>query len=372
MELVNGGGYSPIGYASAHDFFLRRLVAKLRIVDHLKNTEEGKRALKTPVRKPLFVVGLPRTGTTFLHRLLAMDPEARAPVTWELFDPVPRRKDGDVAKDERARSRFVQKAIDKLLTVVPHFAKIHEVGADLPEECMMSIGSDIPMLFATFHMLIRPESTSYDWESGQAYKNYAKVLQVLQQQAIDQNNNGRKNKRWTLKCPVHLGLLKFLVEGFPDATIVWTHREPEQAVGSLASFLRATQDMHEGSRAIDLEVIGRDVLRFATEWIRRADDFYENRNAKNNPMANVSYKELIKNPIDTVKRLYKDVGYEFTEEYEGLLKEYIAKNNAEREEMKKQNKNKGEVLHSYSISDFNIAKDDLEENLSWYRAKYCK
>jgi hypothetical protein len=86
MSLVNKGNYSPIGFASAHDFFLRRLIAKLRIVDNLKSGRSGANALKTPVRKPLFVVGLPRTGTTFLHRLLAMDPGARAPRTWEVSE----------------------------------------------------------------------------------------------------------------------------------------------------------------------------------------------------------------------------------------------------------------------------------------------
>jgi len=73
---------------------------------------------------------------------------------------------------------------------------------------MMSMGSDIPMLFATFHLLIREPHESYAWEPGQAYKNYAKVLQILQHQAVEQNNEERMGKRWTLKCPVHLGLLQ--------------------------------------------------------------------------------------------------------------------------------------------------------------------
>jgi len=107
----------------------------------------------------------------------------------------------------------------------------------------MSIGMDIPMLFATFHVLIQPPCDSYKWKSGQAYKNYARVLQLLQHQDA---SRGEPEKRWTLKCPVHLGLLPFLSEGFPDATVVWTHREPSQAIASLASFIRATQDMHEG------------------------------------------------------------------------------------------------------------------------------
>ena len=114
-----------------------------------------------------------------------------------------------------------------------------------------------------------------------------------------------------------------MVEGFDDATVVWTHREPEQAVGSLASFIRATQDMHERSGTIMLDRIGKDVLSFASEMIKRADKFFDNRTKKQTPRCMVMYTELIKDPIGTVKKLYKEVGYEFTAEYEELLEVYV-------------------------------------------------
>ncbi|GMH68720.1 hypothetical protein TrST_g4400 [Triparma strigata] len=360
MEMVNTSTYSPIGKAAANDFFLRRLIARLRLIDHLKSPSISP-CLQKPVTKPLFVVGLPRTGTTFLHRLLSLDPSARSPRTYELFDPVPRYP--DPIKDKKSRVKFVQSAIDKLLLCVPHFSGIHEVGADLPEECMMSLGCDIPMLFATFHVLISPPYLSFDWESGQAYKNYKKVLQLLQHQEKSYD------KRWTLKCPVHLGLLPFLSEGFPDATVVWTHREPKQAIGSLCSFVRATQDMHEGSGYIDLEKVGADVNNFGNLWIKRADDFLKSPESKGHKRGNVMYTELIKNPVGTVKKLYGDLGYEFTPEYEKLLKEYVEENNREREALKKSGAKK---LHSYELKDFNLDEEKVAEGLAWYKEKYFK
>ena len=287
--------------------------------------------------------------------------------------------------------RFVQKAIDQLHMCVPHFQSIHEVGADLPEECMMSIGCDVPMLFATFHVLIGNPEVSYSWRPGQAYKNYRRVLQLLQEQAGEE-------KRWTLKCPVHLGLLEFLVEGFPDARVVWTHRDPKQAVGSLCSFVRATQDMHEGG-LIDMHGLGKDVEGFAEEvrevkararaflatdravrrlgkppfdsprrsspqWIRRADRFMEGRNSEDT--CSVMYTELIKDPVGTVRSIYKDMGYEFTEEYEGIMREYIRKNKEEREAKKK----KGGKLHEYKLKDYGVEDEVVEKGLGWYRAKY--
>ncbi|GMH70898.1 hypothetical protein TL16_g05520 [Triparma laevis f. inornata] len=359
MEMVNEANYSPIGRAAANDFFLRRLIARLRLIDHLKKPENSP-CLKKPINKPLFVVGLPRTGTTFLHRLLSLDPNARSPRTYELFDPVPRYPDDEV-KDKKSRIKFVQKAIDKLLLCVPHFSGIHEVGADLPEECMMSLGCDIPMLFATFHVLIAPPYKSFEWKSGQAYKNYVRVLQLLQYQSKS------FDKRWTLKCPVHLGLLPFLSEGFEDATIVWTHREPTQAIGSLCSFVRATQDMHEGASYIDLAKVGADVNNFGNLWIKRADDFLSSEKSKNHQRGNVMYTELIKNPVETVKKLYKDLNYEFTPEYEKLLTEYIDENNRERAKLKKSGAKK---LHSYELKDFNLEDKKVAEGLAWYKKRY--
>ena len=87
-----------------------------------------------PIRKPIFIVGLPRTGTTFLHRLLSLDPENTAPVTWELMDPVPRVKD-DLDKDAKKRIQYCKANIDMLLSLIPHFAEVHEMDSETAEEC---------------------------------------------------------------------------------------------------------------------------------------------------------------------------------------------------------------------------------------------
>ena len=379
MNMVNKSGYSPIGKASAHDFFLRRLVARLRLRNELSSPAGvplSHPCLNESIRAPIFVVGLPRTGTTYLHRLLSLDPNARAPKTWELFDPVPvlpaavlETEEGR-AKDRAKRIKFVDDAIKKLDMCVPHFKGIHEVGGDLPEECMASIGCDIPMLFSTFHVLIRRPYEAFGWRSGQAYKNYKMVLQLLQYQAASLSNFQAKEKRWTLKCPVHLGLLEFLSEGFPDATVVWTHREPKESVGSLASFVRATQDMHEGKAHIDLKALGDDVLHFGGEWIKRADEFLAKNDKKKHPRSSVMYEELIKDPISTVKKLYKDIGLEFTDEYERRLKIYIDEDKKKREALKKKVGGSGEHLHSYDIADFGIEEEAVNDKLGWYKKKY--
>ena len=133
--------------------------------------------------------------------------------------------------------------------------------------------------------------------------------------------------------------------------------------------------MHEGSGTIMLDRIGKDVLSFASEMIKRADKFFDNRTKKQTPRCMVMYTELIKDPIGTVKKLYKEVGYEFTAEYEELLEVYVDKNNKERELLKAFGLNKDKKkdnLHSYSMEEFGITKEQLEGELGWYREKYFK
>jgi len=91
-----------------------------------------------PVRQPVFVLGMPRTGTTFLHRLLSLDPAARAPLTYELQDPVPRYRD-DPILDKQKRIKYCQKEIDMLNYYMPEMSQVHEMGADIPEECMVAM-----------------------------------------------------------------------------------------------------------------------------------------------------------------------------------------------------------------------------------------
>mmetsp|Transcript_6173 Transcript_6173/g.8167 ORF Transcript_6173/g.8167 Transcript_6173/m.8167 type:complete len:460 (+) Transcript_6173:437-1816(+) len=365
IKKIEEIGYSPLGYAAAKDFFIRRLAVKLRVNKELKDPIMSS-ALDTPVRKPIFVTGLPRTGTTFLHRLLAMDPEARAPLSYELLDPVQRYRD-DVEKDTKVRAAYLTKALDVMNMIVPHFKAIHEVGAYLPEECLMSYGSDIPMFFATFHVLMSEESEYYNWEHVTAYKNYYRVLQLMQYQAM-RNGTEKEGKRWVLKCPAHLLALDDLVKAFPDARIVWTHRDPKTAIPSFCSFLRACQDMYEAASYIQLDKIGRNLMYCTDIFLKRGHDFFMKSSQKANPHTSVHYGDLIKDPVGTVKAIYAQLGYEFTNEYEKILVDYIEKDRIHREEIKK--KTGGKKMHNYSAEMFGLTGEEIDQKFGWYCETY--
>jgi len=364
INIINSGRsqWTPIGFVAYREMFLRLLRKRLRFFNYIKNPDVKEYMEKNPVRSPIFVFGMPRTGTTFLHRLLSLDPKARAPLTYELMDPIERVPD-DVEKDSAKRIKFCKIQLDLILSLIPHLNSIHEVGAELPEECLVAIGMDMPLLFETFHFLAEHCNEIAHIDATPMYENYQKQLQVLAHNAYKAGDHELAKKRWVLKCPVHLATLDYLVKVFPDAKLVWTHRDLNNALPSLAGLFRLGPDLTQPT--VELDQLGKGVLTYAKLALERAEKFFTT--SKDTSCCNVKYLELIKNPIEVVKALYKQCDYEFTPEYEKILEEYIAKNKAEREATKK--KTGGKTMHNYSLEEYGMSKSDVD-SLSWYTEKY--
>src|SRR5215472_4449248 len=188
-----------------------------------------------PVRRPLIIVGFPRTGTTYLHELLSLDPAARAPLAWESRTPWPAPDAATFGSDPRiaaAQARF-----DAMLATRPEFQAMHAFGAQLPAECQ-----EIMMLhFASANFWHRFGLSSYAaWfaaarRSGK-YRTHKRVLQELQWKGPP--------GRWTLKSPEHMFDLAELLETYPDACLVQTHRDPATAMASLARLIYTNQAMY--------------------------------------------------------------------------------------------------------------------------------
>lgn len=214
--------FHNIGYIMAQLELNITMVRRLRMVQYLKDSPN---VLKIGVRQPVFVVGLPRTGTTFLHRLLSLDPAVRAPLLWELLSPVPNvvgaRKEDFIADSQqraeavRAQLKMRQDAGDRALE------HIHEVVYDAPEECLMAMSDEIPCLTQNFYAVYMDTKTFFSCVNPAAvvdsYLHYKRVLQLL----AYQHGDFKSRFRWMLKSPIHLFYIKELAEAFPDATIIW-------------------------------------------------------------------------------------------------------------------------------------------------------
>ncbi len=213
---------------------------------------------RAPVADPVFIIGLPRTGTTHLHGLVSQDPGNRAPFTWEVMYPATRGE--NAAGIERVRAR-TQSRLAWANRLAPEFVRIHPIAPDLPQECI-AIHAQVFMgiQFHTTH-----DVRSYeDWfERGPqdlAYEFHRRLLQHLQTQ--------RPGDRWVLKAPGHLFSLAALLRRYPNAKIVQTHRDPLRVMASMAS--HATVLRRAFSDRADPRQVAAD---WAERWARALDEF---------------------------------------------------------------------------------------------------
>ena len=246
------------------------------------------------IEAPTFIIGLPRTGTTLLHGLMSQDAGNRVPLTWEVMYPArfPNTPDGIARARQLTASRL--RWANRL---APQFKKIHPIAPDLPQECI-AITAQVFMSiqFHTTHNVPAYE----DWfeaDSQQlAYAFHRRLLQHLQAR-----NPGR---RWVLKAPGHLFALQALLDQYPDAKIVQTHRDPLRVMASMAS--HATVLRRAFSDNADPTEIAAD---WSDRWARALTLFLETRDrADTSGFLDVSYDQIESAPFDTVAQIYDFLG----------------------------------------------------------------
>jgi Sulfotransferase family len=272
---------------------LRFLSNLLRLRDEETRAPE---ILDRPVTRPIFIAGLPRSGTTFLHSLLAEDSANLVPRVWQLIHPYPPR-DSSAWPDLRPRRVARQLRLFGLLA--PDFRRMHPIDADSPQECSEITAHVFASLrFDTTYRI--PSYRSWLDHTGHldAYRFHKRFLQHLQHQTVG-------GGRWVLKCPDHVFALAAIRSVYPDARLVFVHRDP---LAVLLSVARLTEVLRRPfTRGIDKGEIGRqdcDRWLAATELMIAAAQ--EQRFAE--PIFHVHYVDLVKNPVGTVAALYRHFG----------------------------------------------------------------
>jgi hypothetical protein len=265
----------------------------------LRLRDEERRApkiLEQPIERPIFIAGLPRSGTTFLHSLLAQDHTNLVPRVWQLIHPYP--LDGPGAGPD-LRPRRVARQLRMFGMLAPEFRRMHPIDASSPQEC-----SEITAhVFASLRFDTTYRIPSYRrWldTTGHldAYRFHRRFLQHLQHQAVVDGH-------WVLKCPDHIFALGALRAVYPDACVVFVHRDPLAVLPSVA---RLTEVLRRPfTRHVDKLEIGRqdsDRWLAATELMIEAAD--EERFAE--PILHIHYLNLVSDPLETVAALYRHFG----------------------------------------------------------------
>jgi hypothetical protein len=301
---------NDVGRYMARERILLHTVNRLHYVeDRVRNPAIADVAIERPV----FIVGLPRTGTTILHDILAQDPANRVPLTWELMFPSPPPTTEEAATDPRiAACQALIPTGDRQSEL---FKAMHPTGALLSQECVVMMGES--MCTPLFHNQFRVPGYE-DWVDHEA--DFAPVYDLHRRQL--QHLGWRKpGERWVLKTGAHLWGLAPLLDTYPDARIVFTHRDPVKSMTSYASLTALVRS--RGSDDVDPFEIARD-------WTERLRVKLENSLAirsREYPDAmfyDMFFRDFVADQFSEIAKIYDAFDLPMTESGEAAMRAYIA------------------------------------------------
>jgi hypothetical protein len=326
----------------SREAFVKALADRLKTTAYLEGRPE---LLTRPIQRPIFVFGIPRTGTTLLSNLLAVDPAHRSPLTWEIDDPVPPATSATLFTDPRAIE--ATDAHNKMLAARPQMGKYYRGSPVYPNECVFIMAHD----FKTLMWESRGVLPNYrDWifstDATSAYQYHKRFLQLLQADAPGV---------WNLKMPSHSLFITTLLKTYPDARLIWTHRDPLTATGSFCSLLTLG---HQGCRGnIDVEWLGKNCPWQAVQHADRIMDAREKLGQDR--IIDVHYADLMRQPIETMRKLYESLGDEFTPAAEAGMRAWLADNPQDKF-----------GRHEYKLARFGLTEQGVRQMFERYLSKY--
>lgn len=329
------------GRESMENELVETLSNRLRVEDYLKRHPE---LLEAPVVRPMFVFGLPRTGTTLVINLLNTDPQRRCLLRWESFDSVPPPRPEELSAGPRYEK--AQAISDMGLKYAPHISAIHHEEADSPSECQFAM---TPSFVSQYYDSILHIPSYSRWFLHEAdylpvFRYHKRFLQHLQQHT---------GGRWTLKNPWHPLYLNALTTVYPDAQLVMTHRDPVEVIGSACSLLKAVRPIY--SDHVDNQAIAQCLLDTFDLMIERSDAYREAHGS--DAIYDVLYSDVMKDPLGEIRKIYERFDEPFTSETEAAMQAYLRDNP------------KGKHgKHEYAIEDYGLTKQQVKDR---YR-EYCE
>ena len=295
------------------------------------------------IREPLFIVGLPRSGTSVLHRLLGADPEHRSPLMWEVRSPSPPTRD-----DEKRRIQRATQNCNFFNWLVPTFRYAHTVGAEVPQECVsLMTPTFLSDQFDAMYYVPSYRSWFFRQDLRPAYQYHRRFLQHLQFR--------RSARRWILKAPTHMFALPALLPVYPDALFVQTHRTPVDSIASVSSLVTILRSAF--SDAVDRFIVCREAIDYWSETM--AKFLRERDRLGNNRICDIQYDEIRREPIRAVRRIYEYFGWSLSHEAERRMRVLLAS------QAKRQSAN-----HRYDLSEFGSSAEEVLRKFGPYCQRF--
>lgn len=336
-DLVRRGELTAFGQLLARYFLKHALRMRLKI-------QKGGAAANT-LKRPVFILGLPRTGTTILHELLSLHPDLRAPTFHESH-----HYPHDGWRDEPAKA-ITHVQLFCVDTLAPTFKRVHELKAHGPHECVSIQGYAFRSMH--FHVAFRLPLynqfmlSDFDW--APAYKLHNQYLSQL-------SNPG---DRWILKAPGHMLGLQGLIEQYPDALFIQTHRNPLEVIPSMASLTQSLRGM--ASRTINTREIGHDVNRLWHKGISNVLALRQSDTEIDKRFLDLDFSELTSEPAAALPKIAAFLGLEMTEQYKQDLRSHLAENRRHKH-----------GVHKYSLEQFGLDAKDLDPMYEEYNRIYLE
>jgi hypothetical protein len=322
---------TAIGRRIAAAELLRHLENRLRVTEDLRRHPE---ILDVEIVAPIFLIGLPRTGSTILHDLLAQDPANRVPLTWEChwMSPPPERAtcetDPRIARCEEHFERTSR-------ALIPEFQALHEMGARLAQECVMLNAFDFQsIIFANQFRIPSYLRWVEASDARSVYRTHKRQLQYLQWR--------NPRERWVLKSTGYHWGLDAICEVYPDARFVMTHRDPLKLIASHCSLVSMACSM--GSDEVDRREIGRLWSDSWEDAMHRCVAFRESGRPQARNAFDLHFAEMVKDPVAMARRLYAHFGIPLGDETLGRMGRFIASHPKDRH-----------GTHRYRLEDFGLA-----------------
>jgi hypothetical protein len=301
------------------------------------------------VDAPLFVVGPPRTGTTILLELLALDPQLRAPIAYEALYPL-----ASMGSVER-RLELSESEQELWADIHPPFLMMHELASNLPCECVHFLMYDFSgpywgMLFDT------PSFMGWQLEHletlGRVYRLHRRMLQTFQHEAPDSHT-----RRWLLKSPFHLSTLPALFEEYPDARVIHTHRDPRRFLASLVSTLTALRFMR--SDAVDVAGLAAAMEMTYKMFLEGAIASRVDGTVPDSNIADSHFTDLMRDPVASLRATYEKLGLEWPDGHDRTIVDYL------RDKPKDKH-----GAHAYSLADVGLDESSVRDSFKGYVAHY--
>ena len=302
-----------------------------------------------PVEQPVFVVGPPRTGTTILLELLALDPSLRAPIAYEALYPL-------ASMGSPARRMELSESEQELWADIhPEFMTMHELASNLPCECVHFLMYDFSGPYWSMIYEI-PSFTGWQLDHletlSRVYRLHRRMLQTFQQQAPD-----AMLRTWLLKSPYHVSTLPALFAEYPDARVIHTHRDPRKFLASLVSILSAVRFMR--SDAVDVQILAATMLPTYQMFLGNTIAERVDGTLPADRIVDSHFLDLMRDPVASLRGLYEQLGLDWPSGHDRVITRYLAEKPKDKH-----------GAHAYSLSDVGLDDETVRAAFKEYVSYY--